>query len=229
MNIKTFIICCSALVLSGCVTTSSKEKAFPAMYDTNVPKNTVLVAPVINDSTSSEASEYLASTLAEPLVNKGYYVLPIPITADIFKQIGIVDGRELKGIPFDTYKNKFGADSVLFVTISKWDTNYMVLAGNVEVELKYVMVSTNTGKIIWSYQNSMVVDTTSSSGSILVDLVATAISTAATDYIPVAQQVNAMTSQSLPVGIYHPKHLKDGKQVVLEQNVISASKSFSEQ
>lgn len=229
MNIKTLIIFFSTLILSGCVATSSKEEAFPVMYDINIHKNTILVAPVINNSTSAEASEYLVSTLAEPLVNKGYYVLPVPITVDLFKQIGIVDGRELKGIPFTTYKNKFGADSVLFVTISKWDTNYMVVAGNVEVELKYVMVSTETGKIIWSYQNKMVVETTSSSGSLLVDLIATAISTAATDYIPVAQQVNLMTSQSLPVGEYHPKHLKDGKQIVLDDNVMSASKSFNEQ
>lgn len=186
----------------------------------------ILIAPSINDSTSSEAAEYINATLAEPFVNKGYYVLPIPITADIFKDAGIVDGKELKGIPFKQYKDKFDADTVMFVTISKWDTNYLVLSGNVEVGLKYVMVSTDTSEIIWSYQNTIVVDTSSSSGSLLVDIVATAITTAVTDYVPIAKRVNAITSSSLPVGKYHPRHQKDMLDIVSKDKAVAAIDAF---
>ncbi|GHA60924.1 GNA1162 family protein [Photobacterium aphoticum] len=225
--IKLTSIVLAGMMMTGCVSTLKKQEAFPDLY-TNSVHNNILIAPIVNKSTSSEASEYLNSTLAEPFANKGYYVLPIPITADIFKEAGIVDGTELKGIPFNTYKEKFGADTVLFVTIEQWDTNYIVIAGNVSVSLKYVMVSTETGKIVWSYSNTVVIDTSSNSGSLLVDLIATAITTATTDYIPVAKKVNLITTQSLPVGSYHPRHKKDGIDVVLEANAADAAKAFNE-
>lgn len=150
----------------------------------------------------------------------------MPITADIFKDIGIVDGKELQGIPFTRYKDQFGADVVLFITISDWDTNYLVVAGNVEVGLKYVMVSTETSEIVWSYQNNIVVDTSSSSGSLLVDLIATAITTATTDYIPIAKQVNVITTQSLPVGQYHPRYGQDMQDKVVQDKATAASDAF---
>ncbi|AEX25016.1 DUF799 family lipoprotein [Vibrio natriegens] len=221
---------CSALVLvfmvSGCVTTQSKQELFPKMYEAERNHQKILIAPIINETTSAEAAEYLNSTLAEPFVNKGYYVLPVPITADIFKDIGIVDGKELQGVPFSRYRDQFGADVVLFITISNWDTNYLVVAGNVEVGLKYVMVSTETSEIVWSYQNNLVVDTSTSSGSLLVDLIATAIATAATDYIPIARQVNEITTQSLPVGEYHPRYGKDMKDNVIQDKATAASDAF---
>lgn len=221
---------CSAFVLvfmvTGCVTTQSKQEMFPKMYEDNRIHQNVLIAPIINETTSAEAAEYLNSTLAEPFVNKGYYVLPVPITADIFKDIGIVDGKELQGIPFTRYKDQFGADAVLFITISDWDTNYLVVAGNVEVGLKYVMVSTETSEIVWSYKNNIVVDTSSSSGSLLVDLIATAITTATTDYIPIAKQVNVITTQSLPVGQYHPRYGQDMQDKVVQDKATAASDAF---
>ncbi len=228
---KKFINICSALVLvfivSGCATTISKQELFPKMYDAERNLQNVLIAPVINESTSAEAAEYLNSTLAEPFVNKGYYVLPVPITSDIFKELGIVDGRELKGIPFNRYKDQFGADVVMFITISQWDTNYIVVGGSVEVGLKYVMVSTETSEIVWSYQNTITIDTGSNSGSLLVDLIATAITTATTDYIPIARQVNQISSHSLPVGQYHPRHGQDKEDQVFESNANAASEAFT--
>lgn len=122
--IKLSFIFVMLFSLTACVTTQTKQEIFSRMYDEGSAKQNILIAPIINESTSSEASEYLNSTIAEPFVNKGYYVFPIPITADIFKQSGIIDGKELKGIPFGKYKEQFGADAILFVTISQWDTNY---------------------------------------------------------------------------------------------------------
>lgn len=107
-----------------------------------------------------------------------------------------------------------------------WDTNYLVVAGNVEVGLKYVMVSTETSEIVWSYQNNIVVDTSSSSGSLLVDLIATAITTATTDYIPIAKQVNVITTQSLPVGQYHPRYGQDMQDKVVQDKATAASDAF---
>lgn len=206
------------LLASGCVTRQTKQEAFPLMYEANNAHQTILVTPIINESTSSEATEYFNSTIAEPFNNKGYYILPVPITDDIFKNAGIIDGKELKGMPLAQYRDKFGADLVLFITIKKWDTHYYVVGGNVEVALEYALVSTITSQIVWSDQNDLVVDTSSSSGNLIVDLIATAITTAATDYIPIAKQVNGITTQTLPVGKYHPRYKKDGLDRVVDKD-----------
>ncbi|ACJ28244.1 Lipoprotein, putative [Shewanella piezotolerans WP3] len=207
-----------ALLISGCAaTTTTKEAAFPEMYS-DVNRQTMLIVPVINETTAAEAPDFLNATVAQPLANKGYYVLPVPIVSNIFKEAGIVDGTQLKGIPFSTYKDKFGAESILFIKLKTWETNYMVISGNVTVGMEYVLVSADTNNVLWSYQNTFVLDTSSSSGNILADLVVTAITTAATDYVPVARRVHANAVTTLPVGEYHPKHLQDGK----DKNVIPA-------
>ncbi|MCF1432193.1 MAG: DUF799 domain-containing protein, partial [Shewanella sp.] len=108
-HIKHAVLLCLAFVLGGCVSTATKEAAFPAMYDVNKPLS-VVIAPVINNTTAAEASDYLNATVAQPLADKGYYVLPVPVIADIFKQSGVIDGAQLKSAPMQVFKEKFGAD-----------------------------------------------------------------------------------------------------------------------
>lgn len=204
-----------ALLMTGCVSTTTKQAAFPEMYS-DVDRQTILVVPVINETTAAEAPELLNATIAQPLANKGYYVLPVPIVSNIFQESGIIDGSQLKGIPFNTYKDKFGADSVLFIKLKTWETNYMVISGNVTVGMEYVLVSAETNNVLWSYQNTFVLDTSGSSGNLIADIIVTAVSTAVTDYVPVARRVHANAVTTLPVGKYHPKYLKDGA----DKNVI---------
>lgn len=203
------------LFFTGCVSTTTKEAAFPDMYgDTN--RQAMLIVPVINETTAADAVDFLNATVAQPLANKGYYVLPVPIVSHIFKEAGVIDGNQLKGVPMASYKEKFGADSVLFIKLTNWETNYIVIAGNVTVGMEYVLMSTETNQILWSYKNTFVLDTSSSSGNIIADIIVTAVSTAATDYVPVARRVHDNAVTTLPVGKYHPKHMNDGK----DKNVI---------
>ena len=109
------------------------------------------------------------------------------------------------------FKKSFGADSVLFVTINKWDKNYAILAANVTVAMSYVLISTTTEEVLWSYDQEIVIDTGGdSSAGLLGALIATAINTAVQDYIPIAQKVNNAAVATLPVGVYHPSAGVDG-------------------
>ena len=123
---------------------------------------------------------------------------------------------KIKGMPTSIFKKNFGADAVLFVTISKWDTNYAVLAANVSVGMEYVMLSTTTNEILWQYSSTIVVDTSGqSTGFILADILSTAITTATTDYVPIAKNVNSQAFVALPHGIYSKQHRIDGDQNVV--------------
>lgn len=206
ISISVFI-----LFLSGCAPMGTKQDSFPAMYTDQKPVS-MLVVPAINESTAADAGDLLNVTVSQPFSNHGYYVLPMPIVADIFRREGILEGTQVKGLPTRVFKENFGADSVLFLTIENWDKNYAVVAGNVSVSIEYVLLSTETNEVLWSYDATVVVNTSGSSGNILADIIVTAISTGVTDYVPVASQVHAVAAKALPYGKYHPRSGKDGSE-----------------
>jgi len=209
MHLKTLLAAVALLAMTGCAQMGTKRDAYPSMYTDKKPVS-MLVVPAINESTAADAADLLNVTVSQPFSNHGYYVLPVPLVADIFKREGIIEGTQVKGLPTSVFKKNFGADSVLFMTIENWDKHYAVVAGNVTVGIKYVLMSTTTNEILWSYDQKVVVDTSGSSGNILVDLVATAISTAVADYVPVAAQVHLTAIESMPFGKYHPQSGSDG-------------------
>jgi len=212
---KLLIAVVAISILAGCTQTQTKQSAYPKMYGDEKPLS-MLVVPAINESTAADSADLLNVTVAQPFVNHGYYVMSVPIVQDIFKKEGIVSGKQLMGRSTSMFKKNFGADSVLFLTIEHWDTNYMVIAGNVTVGIEYVLISTSTDEVLWSYEQKVVVDTGSNSGNIIADLIITAISTAVTDYVPVAAQVHNAAVKALPYGKYHPKNGKDGNEKSVE-------------
>lgn len=219
---KKLLIGASVLaLLSGCATPvyETKGEAFPYMYDAELKPVSMVVVPAVNKTTAADATDFIFSTLTVPFADNGYYVMPMPIVAEIFQNEGIVDGEQLKGIPVETYKDSFGADSVLYVTINNWETNYYVVAGNVTVGMSYLLVSTTSGEALWSYDQTVVVDTSSdNSGNPLAAIISTAIGTALQDYIPVAYQVNSVAVATMPHGKYHPQNSLDSEAAVVLQS-----------
>ena len=209
--------------LFGCAETQTRGSAFPDMYTMEQPIS-IVVVPAINLTTAADAGELLNVTITQPFSDHGYYVLPMPIVEDIFQREGVIVGEQVRQIPPTVFKENFGADAVLFLTIKEWDKNYVVIAANVTVAIEYQLVSTDTGETLWGYDERVVVDTTGSSGSILADILTTALSTAVTDYVPVAYQVHNTALNAMPVGKYHPQHGQDGnvKAVLAAKNTLEA-------
>ena len=205
--------------LSGCVEMGTKQDAFPSMYGPQKPVS-ILVVPAINESTAADAGDLLNVTVSQPFTNMGYYVVPMPIVADIFRNEGIIEGTQIKGLPTGVFKKNFGADAVLFMTIESWEKNYAVIAGNVTVGIEYVLLSTTSNEVLWSYEQVVVIDTSGGSGNIFADLISTAIATGMTDYASVARQVHARAVTAMPFGKYHPRSGADG----LDKSVVIAAK-----
>jgi len=211
--------------LIGCTSNQyeTKKEAFPSMYDERQPLS-IVVVPAINKTTAVEASNYFNVTITEPLSNFGYYTLPVEIVRDIFLKEGVVDSTMIKGLPASVFRKNFGADAVLFVTINKWDTNYAVLAANVTVELEYVMLSSDTNEIIWQYSATQVVDTTAdATGFIMMDILNTAVTTAITDYVPIAKTANYQAFVALPHGQYSKLYRADMDEQVVYKKLKEAA------
>lgn len=198
------------LLLIGCAATETKRDAFPEMYDPGKRPLSILVLPALNESTAAEASDYYNVTIAEPLSLAGYYVYPLEIITEILRDEGVADSAMIRKLPASAFKQGFGADAVLFVTITSWDKNYMIIASTVSVGLEFVMLSTTTDEVLWSYSTLAVVDASGSSGNILVDIISTAVNTAIIKNVNVAKMANAQALVALPVGSYHSGVGSDG-------------------
>jgi hypothetical protein len=177
----------------------------------------ILVLPPLNKSTAADAKEYYTTTISGPLTNCGYYVFPIEVVNDILKQEGLFDTETMMNIPPQKFKEYFGADAVLFVTILEWNTSYFITAGSVTVKLACELRSTATGDVLWFYDDAVTVSTTGDSGGaggwvgLLVKAATTAINTAVTDYVPLARQANEKILVAIPYGKYHKDYDKDAK------------------
>ena len=210
------------LVMTGCAAHQAegitKGEAFPKMYAEN-PRS-ILVLPAMNESTDAEAKAYYATTIEMPIAQTGYYVFPMEMVSDILKQEGVYDTELLYSLPADKFYDYFGADAVMFTRIKKWDVSYAVLAASLTVTIASETVSTKTNEKLWEYEGSVTVDLTGSNGGdgslagLLVQAVATAINTAAADYVEYAHVANARLFFALPAGPYHPAHQVDRDTVI---------------
>lgn len=221
---KLFVVLFS-LSLAACQsTTVSKEEAFPKVY--NEKPSSILVLPAVNNTTAADAASLYATTIAQPLAEAGYYVFSIPYIEQFFHAQGIVDGAQLQQIPLSRFREAFGADSVLFVNINQWDTNYYITGGDVTVGAQFELRSTTSGESIWQYDDVIVHNTSGNSGGgLIAGIIATALTTAMTDYVPIARSVNQRIINTIPVGKYHKQHGKDQKQAGVLLHKASANKS----
>lgn len=199
----------------GCAPQITKQEFSPKMY-TEHPIS-ILVLPPLNKSTAADAKEYYTTTIAEPLSNSGYYVFPTEVVGDILKQEGLSDTETMMNVPPRKFREFFGADAVMFVTIQKWNTTYAVLSGSVTVQLSCELRSTTSGEILWFYDGTVTVNTSGDSGGagglagLLVQAASTAIKTAATGYVTLAQKANEQILLAIPYGKYHKDYNLDGK------------------
>ncbi len=216
---KKIIAAICVVFLAGCVpATMTKQQYAPLMY-TERPVS-ILVLPPINKSTAADAKEYYLTTVAEPLANTGYYVYPIEIVSDILKQEGLSDTETMMNVPPQKFREFFGTDAVLYVSILKWNTSYLITSGSVTVQIECELKSAKSGEILWYYNDVVEVNTTGDSGGqgglagLMIAAVATAIKTAATDYVPVAKKANEKIFLAMPSGVHNKQYNKDMSTIV---------------
>lgn len=205
MKKNILLIALTIFVFTGCTTTTPvlKTVAYKEMYDEK--PLSILLMPPINNTTAVDAKEYFHSTLNMPLANAGFYVIPPLLSMEILKKESAYDSELFLKSPLTKFGEIFGADMVLFTIINKWNKSY----GTVSVGVEYIIKSTKTNEILYQRKGTVNYDTSvyGSGGGLvgaLVNMTATAISTATTKYVDVARACNSYTLNDLPQGKYAP-------------------------
>ncbi len=204
-----------ASLAEGCSASITKEEFAPKMYSEHPVS--ILVLPPINKSTAADAKEYYSTTVAEPLTNSGYYVFPMEVVDDILQQEGLFDTETMLNVPARKFREFFGADAVLYVTIQEWNTKYFITSGSVTVKAACELRSTTTGDVLWFYDGEVTANTTGQSGGagglagFLAQAISTAVQTATQSYIPLARDASEKIFHAMPYGKYHKEFEQDRK------------------
>lgn len=133
-------------VLGGCV--SPKTVDYSA-YKQARPK-TILVLPPLNDSPDVKASYAMLSQVTFPLAEAGYYVLPIALVDETFRQNGLTTPADIHQAPADKLRDIFGADAALYITVTEYGTRYMVISSETAVTATAKLVDLKTGTTLWT-------------------------------------------------------------------------------
>jgi len=207
----------AATVFQGCAT-APKPKDYSAFRAAS-PRS-ILIVPVVNRSVDVNAPDYFLSTLSIPVAERGYYVFPVNMVKQLLQENGMSDADLVHQAAPVKLCSLFGADSVLYVSIERWDAKYMVLTTQVTVDFDYKLRDCKTGDLLWAERKGMVYSPqqSQSGGSPLANLISMAVSAAvakaAPNYMPMAHQVNGQVfaypnGPGLPAGPYLPEFQKD--------------------
>jgi len=110
----------------------------------------ILVLPPVNNSPEVQASYSVLSYATRPLSEAGYYVMPVTLVAEAFKENGMTQPAEMHATSAAKLREIFGADAALYVTISKYGTVYQVVNSASVVTAEAKLLDLKTGKLLWT-------------------------------------------------------------------------------
>jgi hypothetical protein len=150
MNFKNYLRAFASIVfilaLTGCAT---KPPFDYTAYKESRPKS-ILVLPPLNNTPEVQATYSVLSYATRPLAEAGYYVMPVTLVAEAFKENGMTQPSDMHATSPEKLLQIFGADAALYITISKYGTMYQVVNSESLVAAQAKLVDIKTGKVLWT-------------------------------------------------------------------------------
>jgi hypothetical protein len=135
------------LVLSGCATPSPTLDY--TAYKASNPKS-ILVLPPVNNTPDVRASYSMLSQVTFPLAESGYYVVPVSLVDETLRENGVTQAQDAHELPTNKLQEIFGADAVLYITMTQYGTVYQVLDSHTTVSATARLVDLRTQQVLWT-------------------------------------------------------------------------------
>ena len=103
------------LLLTGCVQKRSEPYDYSALIESK-PKSILVVMPT-NSSPDVKGSTSVLARATVPLAELGYYVYPVALVDETFKQNGLTDGNAIQSAGIKKIREIFGADSIMLTQL----------------------------------------------------------------------------------------------------------------
>lgn len=146
MTLRTFLaLTLGTLLLSGC----AKGPGYDYGNFKESRPTSILVLPPVNHSPDIKAGASLQSQITYPLAESGYYVLPVAVTNETFRQNGVTEPTDIHALPIKKLHEIYGADTALYLDIKDYGTSYLVISSETVVTASARLVDLRTGKLLW--------------------------------------------------------------------------------
>ncbi|MBQ4041050.1 MAG: DUF799 family lipoprotein [Prevotella sp.] len=205
---KYIVFALVAMLFASCAQKITRGEQYPKMYAEK--PLTIAVMPPINRTNHVEAKDYFYTTLYTPLCEKGYYVFSPMMTMELYQTESAYDAEMFLERDLSQFRNILNADAAMFTIIKSWKRNNV--GGSITAGVEYILRSTKTGETLYQREGLIKVDTSTGGGG-LIGLVATAISTAATDKVVAGRVCTAYVLSDMPEGKYGGMYDKDQSQL----------------
>ena len=202
-NLRTLRNCClaavAAVLAAGCATQQPYDYT---AFRQSRPAS-ILVLPPLNSSPDIAATYSMLSQVTLPLAESGYYVFPVSLVDETFRQNGLHNPGEMHEVGVQKLREIFGADAALYINIKQYGTSYVVLGSESRVTAEAKLIDLRNEQLLWQGEaTASSAEGRSSSGG-LVGLLVQAV---------VAQIVESVTNQSHPIaGITSTRLLAAGR------------------
>src|SRR5471030_1039509 len=145
--LKLAVCVLPAALIVGCATPK-------APYDYTAFKaakpRSIVVLPPLNNSPEVNAGNSFYAQVTYPLAEVGYYVLPVALVGETFKQNGLTSAADIHAVDAKKLNEIFGADAAMYVTITNYGASYNVLNSVVLVTANAKLVDLKTGNLLWT-------------------------------------------------------------------------------
>lgn len=113
------------------------------------PKS-IVVLPPVNETPEVKATMGVMTSTIYPLAEAGYYVMPVSVVAETFKQNGMTQPEDIHALPVNKLREIFGADAALYMHVKRYGTTYMVISSDTTVVVDAKLVDLRTGATLWN-------------------------------------------------------------------------------
>lgn len=136
----------AALLLGGCAT----QKPYDYTAFKEARPTSILVLPPLNSSPDIAATYSMMSVTTAPLAESGYYVYPVSLVDETFKQNGLTVPSDIHSVSVSKLREIFGADAALYINVKQYGTSYAVISSETRVTAEAKLVDLRSGATLWS-------------------------------------------------------------------------------
>lgn len=131
--------------LTGCATAPGKDYS---AYRAADPKS-ILVLPPLNESPEVQATASVLSHTTRPLAEAGYYVIPVTLMTETFRQNGLEMAADIHEVAPNKLREIFAADTALYIKVTDYGVSYKVIKSEAVVTAQARLVDLRTGTELW--------------------------------------------------------------------------------
>lgn len=206
----------AAAMTTGCAT---KARHDYSAFKESRPAS-ILVLPPVNSSPDVAATYSMLSQVTLPLAESGYYVFPVSLVDETFRQNGMSNPPDMHEVPLPKLREIFGADAALYMDIKQYGTSYSLIASESRVTAEARLVDLRSGQLLWKgAASASSAEGRSSSGGLVGLLVSAVVHQIVESSSNRSHPIAGITSQRLltagmPNGILYgprsPRYKTDG-------------------